>query len=335
MSEKSTALAQRRAAVIEVANRIDETAAGAMVHFKSAGSMAAELQVAQAMADLRAMLTPEVMAPIMALMDSDIGFRTDRDPKQENFKTKQPNEPYGVDVIRDVIIESKLRGFHTVGNEFNVIAGRFYGAKAGFRRKLTDGKTFPGLTNFRDTYEVPRLVGDKGAIVKCKASWVMNGKPESFECEFAVKVNGFMGADAITGKAERKLCKRVHDLLSGVNTPDGEVGDDAPMATVTHDKTEPIPTFKPKEKAAAEATPAKTTLTEQQTKLADIIHSEGCTFDTLLFVCGDPENGVSAWKHITEGCKSIFDMKPENIEQLLSKERHLRSFLVSAKEAGR
>lgn len=35
-----------------------------------------------------------------------------------------------------------------------------------------------------------------------------------------------MGADAIVGKAERKLCKRVHDLVSGISTPDGEAGDE-------------------------------------------------------------------------------------------------------------
>lgn len=56
-------LAERRAALIAVANEIDEIAAGAMIHFKAAGSMAAELQLAQAMVDLRSRLTQDVMAP--------------------------------------------------------------------------------------------------------------------------------------------------------------------------------------------------------------------------------------------------------------------------------
>ena len=255
MSETNT-LQRRREAVLETAKRIDETASAAMVHFSQAGSMAAELQVAQAMYDLRAMLTPEVMTPIMNLMDTDLGFRTDKDPKQLDRNGK-PNIPYHVDVVRDVVIEAKLRGFHTIGNEFNIIAGRMYAAKNGFRRKLTDGKSFPGLTGFRDTYEVPRLVGDKGAIVKCKAVWTLNGKPDSAEFEFAIKVNSFMGADAIVGKAERKLCKRVHDLISGVHTPDGDVDDNdlAGATDVTPPKEAappaPGPKFAKKEKAEA------------------------------------------------------------------------------------
>lgn len=242
-SSTAVTLAQRRALVLETATKIDETAAAAMVHFKGAGSMAAELQVAQAMADLRAMLTPDVMLPIMAVMNTDLGFRTDRDPKQVNTKTGAPYVPYPVEVVRDVLIESKLRGFHTIGNEFNIISGRFYAAKSGFRRKLTDGKSFPGLTGFRDSYDVPRLQGDKGAIIKCRAEWKLDGKADKMEFEFAIRVNAGMGADAIQGKAERKLCKRVHDLLSGVNTPDAEVGEDPAMGAtnVTHTAPPPPP----------------------------------------------------------------------------------------------
>lgn len=268
MSDTNT-LQRRREAVLEAARQIDETASAAMVHFSQAGSMAAELQVAQAMFDLRAMLTPDVMTPIMNLMDTDLGFRTDRDPKQINQKTNQPNIPYHVDVVRDVVIEAKLRGFHTIGNEFNIIAGRMYAAKNGFRRKLTDGKSFPGLTNFRDSYEVPRLVGDKGALIKCKASWTLNGKPDAAEFEFAIKVNSFMGSDAIVGKAERKLCKRVHDLISGIHTPDGDVDDvdvtGATDVTPPKDPT-PAPKFTKKEKApAVEATVVTPPPTQQET----------------------------------------------------------------------
>ena len=245
------ALQRRREAVLETAKRIDETASAAMVHFSQAGSMAAELQVAQAMVDLRAMMTPEVMVPIMALQNTDIGFRTDK--------------TYPVETVRDVVIEAKLRGFHTIGNEFNIIAGRFYAAQKGFRRKLTDGKTFPGLNNFRDIYEVPRLIGgDKGALVKCKASWTFNGKQDSVEFDFPVKLNAGMGSDGALGKAERKLCKRVHDLLSGISTPDGDLDDNdianATDVTPPKEASAPPPKFTKKEKAEPpkEATPAPT-----------------------------------------------------------------------------
>lgn len=205
------------------AKSIDQVAAGAMSLFEQAGSFDAELQLAQAIGQMRALLTREVMEPVMDLMNTDLGFRTDKDPNQIDSKTGKPYVPYSLDTVREVFIEAKLRGFHTVGNEFNIIAGRFYGAKNGFRRKVT---WFSGLSQFKDIYDVPRTVGDKGAIVKARASWVLQGTADAIEIEIPVKVNSFMGADAILGKAERKLLKRVHDRITGQNTPEGEIGEE-------------------------------------------------------------------------------------------------------------
>lgn len=355
MSDNST-LQRRREAVLETAKKIDETASAAMVHFAQAGSMAAELSVAQAMVDLRAMMTPEVMTPIMNLMDTDLGFRTDRDPKQINPKTNQPYTPYHVDVVRDVVIEAKLRGFHTIGNEFNIIAGRMYAAKNGFRRKLTDGKSFPGLTNFRDSYEVPRIVGDKGAIVKCKATWVLDGKADSAEFEFAIKVNSFMGADAIIGKAERKLCKRVHDLISGIHTPDGDV-DDVDLAGATNvtppSETPPPPKFAKKEKVEPptvtiqpDASPVQSAptaptqpppdnseppfdpgaLSEAQTALQSFVIERKGTFDTFKRGVGKTPwfqpGVVDAWA-------SFADVPDETATRLLKAKRGFETALES------
>jgi hypothetical protein len=313
MSENK--LQTKREAVLEAARKIDETASAAMVHFQHGGSMADEIQVAQAMVDLRNLLTPEVMAPIMHLMDTDLGFRTDRDPKQTNLKTGQPNIPYSVDVVRDVVIEAKLRGFHVVGNEINIISGRMYAAKNGFRRKLTDGKSFPGLKGFKDTYEVPRLVGDKGAIAKCNATWTLNGKPDSYDFEVAIKVNSFMGADAIVGKAERKLCKRVHDLVSGFNTPEGDVDDFETAVNVTPTK-EPTtgPKFAKKDKPETAKDPSTpepeppfdpNALSEAQKSLeAFVVTHEKRDFDTFKRAVGAAKNytgcGSENWTSFSE-----------------------------------
>lgn len=245
MSATNTAIQHappKRGDLTAIARRIDEVSGAAVELFKHAGSFEREIALAQAMGDLRAMLNPDIMAPVMELMNTDLGFRTDRDPKvTPRDRDGNTVRPYVVEVVRDVVIEAKLRGFHIAGNEFNIISGRFYAAKNGFRRKLTDGKTFPGLANFKDHYEVPRTVGDKGAIVKCRAEWSLNGSKDSLECEVPVKVNSFMGADAILGKAERKLLKRVVDRLSGVNTPEGEVGDEPPAAAPVEVKVTPTP----------------------------------------------------------------------------------------------
>lgn len=207
-----------------IARRVDEIAAGAMEVFQCAGGFESELAVAQAISDLRLALTGEMMQPIMALMNTDLGFRTDRDPRlTAKDRDGNPMIPYSVDVVRECFIESKLRGFHTVGNEWNIIAGRFYACKNGFRRKVTQKS---GITDFKDTYDVPRMVADKGAIVKCRAIWNQDGVPQSLEREFPIRFNFGMGSDAILGKAQRKLLAAVHDRLSGIVTPEGEAHDD-------------------------------------------------------------------------------------------------------------
>lgn len=200
-------------AIVAAAKHVDDLAAGALELFRQANggiaTFATEIHVANVLDQMRKQLTAEVMEPVMALMGSSLGFRSDK--------------TYPVEVVRDCFIESRIRGFSCVGNEWNIISGNFYAAKAGLRRQVTK---WPGITDFKDAYDVPRWVGDKGAVVKCSASWKLNGAEEHLDCEIPIKVNAGMGADAILGKAERKLLKRVHDRLSGVNTPEGEVGDD-------------------------------------------------------------------------------------------------------------
>ncbi len=209
------------------ARRVDELARGARELFREGGSFAAELALARAVAELRTALSPELMAPILSLMNSDLGFRTDRDPARVDGSTGKPFEPYPVEIVRECFIESRLRGFHACGNEWNILNGRFYACKNGFRRKLTDGKTFPGLTELKDWYDVPRLVGDRGAIVRCRAEWVLFGRPDALEREFPIRMALGIGVDAILGKAERRLLRAVHDRLLGLTTPEAEVGDES------------------------------------------------------------------------------------------------------------
>lgn len=203
---------QKREQRLELARRIDSLAQEGLAIFSGVTSFESALASADLMQEMLELLTPDVMAPIMALMNTDVGFRTDR-PNDKNPK------PYTVDEIRPAICEGLLRGFNPVGNEMNIIAGRFYAAKAGYRRKLTDKRTFPGLRNFRDRYEVPRT-SNGGAVVKAYAEWEIGGKKDSLELEIPVRLNAGMGADAALGKAERKVCKRVHDILAGYETPD-------------------------------------------------------------------------------------------------------------------
>lgn len=183
------------------------------------------LTLAAGMRQLRELITPEMMADLASLQGTAIGFKTDKD-KEGGYKPEQ---------LRDPFLEATVRGFLPMGNEFNVIAGNFYGAKAGFERKV---RTFFGLTDFQESYHVQETTGGT-AMVQAVASWKVNGKPgelnrmkrtvdgQPHDDRIAVRVNSGMGPDAIVGKAKRKMYAAIYDRLTGAvwATPEGEVED--------------------------------------------------------------------------------------------------------------
>ncbi|MBD5505619.1 MAG: hypothetical protein HDR09_18235, partial [Lachnospiraceae bacterium] len=70
---------------------------------------------AQVIMLLREALTPEVMNTIfMPLMNSKVGFRTDRDGKPGKDGRTKPL--YEVDVVREAIIDAALIGLRPTGN---------------------------------------------------------------------------------------------------------------------------------------------------------------------------------------------------------------------------
>lgn len=211
-SDKTTAmLATRNVGAIEnVASKCNLAALVDKGRFERA------FMLANGVKALRKLLSGEAMEDIMALQNTALGFRTDK-----------PGPGYDETIVREALIEATIRGVYPVGNEFNIIAGRCYVTKEGFTRLLRD---YPGLTNLRITLGVP-LLRDGGAVVKCAASWHLDGNADSIECEIPIRVNNGMGADAILGKAERKLRARIWNHITGsiMETPDGEAGE-APVA---------------------------------------------------------------------------------------------------------
>ncbi|MEY4548408.1 MAG: hypothetical protein RL685_4603 [Pseudomonadota bacterium] len=188
------------------------------------------VRMAQGISALRAALSDHfVQTVLMPLQGSKLGFLTDKDK----------DGGYGLNIVRDCCIEAMLRGFYVVGNEFNIIAGGFYGARAGWERKVAE---YPGLTDLVHQPGVPQLAGDKGALVPYVATWCFNGKPMSLRCiqeqggpdlRIPVKVNAGMGADAILGKAARKVAFRIYQRINGstLGAGEGEVGEDPLLTT--------------------------------------------------------------------------------------------------------
>lgn len=207
------------------------------------------VKMAQGIAAMRAALTDQfVQTVLMPLMGTKLGFLTDLDHDKEGRR-------YGLNVVRDCCIEAMLRGFNVVGNEFNIIAGGFYGAKAGWFRKVSE---FPGLTHLALQPGVPYLNQDKGgALVSYSASWRLDGKPMSLDCQYSkdgetvadlripVKVNGGMGADAILGKAERKVLYRIYQRVAGTTFGAGEGDADESILTTGEVSALPAPTVVP------------------------------------------------------------------------------------------
>lgn len=228
----STVEQQRYAAIEKIAAECCTTNLAQMSQFSRA------FQLARGIKQLRAMITPEMMKEVMELQGTALGFRTDKDKEKG----------YPVEVVREALIEATLRGAYPVGNEFNIIADRCYLTKEFFARKLRE---YPGLTDLRRKLSVPRLVGDKGAIVTASATWKQSGVACSLdEREIPIRVNTGMGADAILGKAQRKLDAAIYAQVTGSEVPEGEAeGDEYRAAAATN--------VTPSAEAAAAEKPAK------------------------------------------------------------------------------
>ena len=90
----------------ETITALDTAAANGVLAQNVASQFKKMFMLGACMRDLRALLTPKVMDPIMQLQNSPIGFLTDR-----------PGG-YDVDTVTDCVIEASLNGVSVCGNEF-------------------------------------------------------------------------------------------------------------------------------------------------------------------------------------------------------------------------
>ena len=175
--------------------------------------------MATAVGQLRALLTPEVMKPIMALQGTPLGFLADN--------------KYDENTVREALIEAVLSGVRPVGNEFNIIAGRCYLTKNGMKHKLHD---IPGLS-FSVTCGFPKM-SDTGAALIVGVDWSLNGgKAEHKDLPIPVRVNRGMGADAIAGKATRKAYAWLYEHITGQGVNEAETNEDAPEVSYDAETT--------------------------------------------------------------------------------------------------
>lgn len=182
----------------------------------SLAPMAQTFKMAEGIARLKEAITPDLMRSVMALQNTGLGFLTD---KQQGG--------YDGETVKSVMIEATIRGLRMVGNETNIIAGKFYATKNGLLRLILD---WEGLTEFELQQGVPRTEGTK-CVVDCIASWRLDVAPMQLEKRgkeaIPIRVNSGMGDDAVLGKAKRKMYALVIDKLTGMRdaVPTGEVAD--------------------------------------------------------------------------------------------------------------
>lgn len=180
-------------------------------------------QIANAVSELKTMLTDEYMAPIMNLQGNALGFKTDRD------KTGG----YQIADVKNCLIEAVLYGLQPFGNQFNIIAGNMYATKEGCGYLL--GK-IQGLS-YEIVPELPRIK-DQSAAVIMNVTWKINGVQNSKQLDIPVKVNSMMGTDAVIGKATRKARKWLYDTITGSELPEGEVGEATIIVDIKEDLKE-------------------------------------------------------------------------------------------------
>ena len=164
--------------------------------------------VAKGIQKLNSMITDEHMKEIMPLQNTSLGFKTDK-----------TDGGYPMPVVKRCMIEAVLWGVQPWGNQFNIIASNMYITKEGFTFLL---KKIPGLWH-EIIAGVPKIA-EKTAEVEMTINWSMNGgEKQTRKLLFTVKVNAYMGSDAVIGKAQRKSKCWLFNTLNDVEISDADV----------------------------------------------------------------------------------------------------------------
>lgn len=193
----------------------------------------AAFNAAQIIMLLREALTDEVLNTIfMPLMNSKIGFRTDRDGKY-NKKTGKVNELYDLNTVREAIIDAALIGLRPTGNQFNIISGTMYPTKEGYTSLLKK----IGAKYIID-YSQPAIDSKGFATFVCKINYEYKGDKNSFSVSATVRTDQYSSYDQLRGKAERRAKKALYEYLTGTDYGEADETSSRPMDTpyieITH-----------------------------------------------------------------------------------------------------
>ena len=207
--------------------------------------------MAMAIKDLREALTVEAMAGVKELAGTSLGFLTD----------KPGDNQYSVEIIRECVVEAMIRGVGVVGNQFNIIAGRFYMARNGWEAKLRKA----GCTQIVPTVGRPEDVREgtpnqRGfakytSTFGAQATCIKNGQKYSVSACLSDGIDGRIEASAfgkdlsdclagMKGKVEARILKKLYCLAcDAVESDDEQIPSevivvDAPVESIGTANTE-------------------------------------------------------------------------------------------------
>lgn len=248
MTNNNTPATTAQNAVIANAQQKFEIACQTAQGLTTLNNFTAAFQAVTVVNLLREALSDEVMNQVfMPLQNTKVGFLTDHDPKKKN-KNGMPAIPYGVDVVRDAIIDAVTNGLLPSGNQFNIIAGRMYPTKEGYTALLKKIGCKYFIEKGFDKSQDSRF-----AEINCKISYEYQGKKNSFNYVAVVKKDDFSSPDQISGKAERRAKKVLYEYLTGCDLGDA----DENSGKVVEQSAEIISTTTKAEETAAPATTAE------------------------------------------------------------------------------
>ncbi len=194
-------------------DRIEEIAAAYALEStrEHLGFLGRAIVTAKGIGLLREALSNDIMGFFMPLMNSPLGFKTDR-------PSRGKPQPYSVDEVRSVLVAAILNGVPLVGNRFNIISAQLYVTKEGYEDKvggidgLTDLEVIPGLRQNREGRTVMRMA----------VRWKLDGKQyELLDHEgkpgrtFEIPADEYSGPDQVVGKATRKALKAAWTQIMG------------------------------------------------------------------------------------------------------------------------
>lgn len=186
---------------------------------------------------LRQALTDQVVQKaFMPLMNTSIGFRTDRDPNKPNKKGERPT-PYDVNTVRDCIIDGVMMGLVPTGNQMNIIAGRCYPTKEGYTALLKKIGCKYIIGKGQDQQRPEAAFAE----IPCKINYEWNGEKGGYTYIATVKKDSYSSMDQLRGKAERQAKKSLYEFLTGCDFGEADEDGSTPIIAANNAGTISIP----------------------------------------------------------------------------------------------